>query len=140
MPRKHRSGMQRRTVNEMALKLFLRSGWDFLHLLPELVHEAEDGAHVMVDEPFFRQAWHELREQVLEDDRAHHGLFHRPWAFWRYEAKTERPNEYKADGCTYDRDAHGRWLRAHPQFLTPEEKLADEAKRLQSNGHAKEHE
>jgi hypothetical protein len=84
MPRKHRTGMQRRIVPETALKVFLRSGFDFFHSLDGIVKDDKNGVEIL-DEPFLRQAWRERKTEILAEYERQHGPNRKPWGYWYFD-------------------------------------------------------
>jgi hypothetical protein len=62
-----------------------------------------------------RTAWSVLRDVVMSEDRNRQGLFHRPWAWWRFVQHIEHPPR--------DKDEQGRFLTEHG-LLTQEERSA----------------
>jgi hypothetical protein len=142
MPRKRKAGLERRQIDPSAADTLLRTGWDFFGDLERagIAGRAEDGGQVIFDEAWLKAAWKERRSAVMEDDRLQHGLFHRPRYWWRYEAEEDAPDDYLRGGTDFERGAQKRWLLAHPEFLTVDEKQALEAHRRHSNGQTQEDE
>jgi hypothetical protein len=62
----------------------LRTGWNYFH---DGFGDPQDPAVLRA----MKVAWKELRDQVMEADRRHFGLFTRPWSWWRFDQKTNRP-------------------------------------------------
>jgi hypothetical protein len=81
MPRKRVAGRTRIAYGNGHIA-HLRTGHDFF----------KTGFGDSPDLSEMKHAWLELKEQVLEADRRRWGLYHRPWAWWEFEEKTEEPD------------------------------------------------
>ena len=89
MPRSRRILKERKAYTDSHV-VQLRSGFDYFRdgfgdLRDLDGHERPEVLQAM------RRAWPVLKEAVMERDRKHYGLFHRPWSWWRFDRKVADP-------------------------------------------------